>query len=159
MSFESFATGLGNLLTGNLAQTIFDGIKTYFPPDMTPEQQARLRLELERIEQDKRQQTDNALLEAEQMLTERISKLEGTASDLKSLPVVGRLMLFARGCQRPLWGFFTMYLDWCWFSQWTLSEKQQAALIVVNILVLGFLFGERAIRNLTPLISQLFRKS
>ncbi len=158
MNFTRLASELGNMLTGGLAQTIFDGIKVYFPPDMTPEQQARLRLELERIEQDKRQQTDKALLDAEQMLTERISKLEGTASDLKSLPVVGRLMLFARGCQRPVWGFFTMYLDWCWFSEWTLSEKQQLALIVVNILVLGFLFGERAIRNLTPLISRLFNR-
>ncbi len=158
MNFTRLASELGNMLTGGLAQTIFDGIKAYFPPDMTPEQQARLRLELERIEQDKRQQTDKALLDAEQMLTERISKLEGTASDLKSLPVVGSLMLFARGCQRPVWGFFTMYLDWCWFSEWTLSEKQQLALIVVNILVLGFLFGERAIRNLTPLISRLFNR-
>ena len=158
MNFTRLASELGNMLTGGLAQTIFDGIKAYFPPDMTPEQQARLRIELERIEQDKRQQTDKALLDAEQMLTERISKLEGTASDLKSLPVVGRLMLFARGCQRPVWGFFTMYLDWCWFSEWTLSEKQQLALIVVNILVLGFLFGERAIRNLTPLISRLFNR-
>ncbi len=158
MNFTRLASELGNMLTGGLAQTIFDGIKAYFPPDMTPEQQARLRLELERIEQDKRQQTDKALLDAELMLTERISKLEGTASDLKSLPVVGRLMLFARGCQRPVWGFFTMYLDWCWFSEWTLSEKQQLALIVVNILVLGFLFGERAIRNLTPLISRLFNR-
>ena len=158
MNFTRLASELGNMLTGGLAQTIFDGIKAYFPPDMTPEQQARLRLELERIEQNKRQQTDKALLDAEQMLTERISKLEGTASDLKSLPVVGRLMLFARGCQRPVWGFFTMYLDWCWFSEWTLSEKQQLALIVVNILVLGFLFGERAIRNLAPLISRLFNR-
>ncbi|GAA4649282.1 hypothetical protein GCM10023116_15560 [Kistimonas scapharcae] len=108
MNFTRLASELGNALTGGLAQTIFDGIKAYFPPDMTPEQQARLRLELERIEQDKRQQTDKALLDAEQMLTERISKLEGTASDLKSLPVVGRLMLFARGCQRPVWGFFTL---------------------------------------------------
>ena len=38
------------------------------------------------------------------------------------------------------------------------SEQQQTAMIVINILVLGFLFGERTIKNLEPLIIKVFGK-
>ena len=154
MSFNKIATTLVNTLTGGLADTLFDAVKTYFPPDMTLEQKGKIYMELQRLEQEKRHQADLALVKAEQTLTERISQLEGTANDLKTLPIIGHLILFARGCQRPIWGFFTLYLDYQWFTQWQLSEQQQSALIVINLLVLGFLFGERAIKNVAPYLIQ-----
>jgi hypothetical protein len=51
-------------------------------------------------------------------------------------------------------------MDARWFfeSGLTFSEQQQTALIVINVLVLGFLFGERAVQNLTPMIVQVFGK-
>ncbi len=149
MSFTKIAGGLANILTGGLADTLYDAVKTYFPPDMTPEQKGTVMLELQRLEFEKKQQADDALLEAEREITRRISQLEGTARDLKAMPFVGRLVIFARGCQRPVWGFFTIWLDYQWFSNWSLSEQQQSALIAINLLVLGFLFGERAVKNVS----------
>jgi hypothetical protein len=76
------------------------------------------------------------------------------------MPVFGRIVLFARGAQRPVWGFATLWMDMEWFfgSNHTFDEQQQTALIVINTLVLGFLFGERAVQNLTPMIVQVFAK-
>ncbi|MFK0570601.1 hypothetical protein [Endozoicomonas sp.] len=158
MSFSKIASTLINTLSGGLADTLYDAVKTYFPPDMTLEQKGKVYMELQRLEQEKRHQADTALLKAEQALTERVSQLEGTAKDLKSIPIIGHLVLFARGCQRPIWGFFTLYLDYQWFTQWELSEQQQSALIVINLLVLGFLFGERAIKNVAPYLIKAAEK-
>ncbi|WP_230413519.1 hypothetical protein [Zooshikella ganghwensis] len=66
-------------------------------------------------------------------------------------------MLFLRGAQRPVWGFATLYLDLCWFATWQLTVQQETALTLINVLVLGFLFGERAIKNVMPLIMQVTR--
>ena len=154
MNFSKLAAGLTNTLTGGLADTLYDAVKTYFPPEMTQEQKGQIMLQMQRLEMEKKQQANEAMLEAERAITERISQLEGTAKDLKSLPIVGRFVLFARGCQRPVWGFFTLWLDYQWFSSWTLSDHQQKALIAINLLVLGFLFGERAVKNIAPWLIQ-----
>lgn len=151
---------MADSLTGGLASTVFDAVKTYFPPDMSEEQKAAVGLELEKIELQKTAEVNKAIAEAETRINERIAMHEGTAKDLKTLPIVGRLIIFARGCQRPLWGFATMYADLMWFSgDWAnMTEKQESALFMINLLVLGFLFGERAVQNVTPLLSQYFGK-
>lgn len=154
MVFSKLASGLTNALTGGLADTLFDAIKTYFPPEMPLEEKGKLMLQLQRLELEKKQQADEVLLDAERELTQRISQLEGTAKDLKTIPYLGGLVIFMRGCQRPIWGFFTLWLDYQWFSHWTLSSHQQQALIAINLLVLGFLFGERAAKNIAPWIIQ-----
>ncbi len=125
---------------------------------MPLEDKARIMLAMERLELEKRQQANDALISAERELTERIAQLEGTAKDLKSMPIIGRIVLFARGCQRPVWGFFALWLDYKWFSEWALSQQQQSALIAINILVLGFLFGERAAKNVMPYVIQAIQK-
>ncbi|OED40258.1 hypothetical protein ACH42_17250 [Endozoicomonas sp. (ex Bugula neritina AB1)] len=158
MSFTKVASGLVNTLTGGLADTLYEAVKAYFPPDMSKEDKAKIMLAMERIQMEKRQQASDALLEAEREVTERIAQLEGTAKDLKSMPVIGRIVLFARGCQRPVWGFFTLWLDYKWFSEWDLSQQQQSALIAINILVLGFLFGERAAKNVMPYVIKAIHK-
>jgi len=43
-------------------------------------------------------------------------------------------------------------------GRWQLSEQQESALWVINFLVLGFLFGERAVQNVAPLITDLLEK-
>ena len=93
--------------------------------------------------------------------TDRAAKLEGTAEDLKALPVVGRIIIFMRGCQRPLWGYATLLMDWMLFSkQWALelhnpngtSTIEGIIVLVINFLVLTFLFGERAVKNILPFV-------
>ena len=165
----SFLSGLTDVLIGGLASTVMDGIKSYFPPDMSEQEKAGLKLELEKIELQRAADANKAINEAERSLNERIAQQEGTAKDLLALPFVGRVIIFARGCQRPVWGFFTMYVDYVWFTSPTsamvsdkvvpvYTEQQQTALIVINLLVLGFLFGERAVKNVMPLIAQYFGK-
>ena len=96
-------------------------------------------------------------LEASRATTERAGQLEGTAADLKAMPVLGPIMLFLRGCQRPAWGFGTLYIDFRVFEgTWKLQEGPiESAFWIVNFLVLGFLFGERAVQNMAPFISQM----
>lgn len=151
---------LADKIAGGFAGTVFDAVKAYFPPDMSPEQQAAVKLEIEKIELKKQAQYNEAMAKAEASINDRISQQEGTARDLMSLPFVGRVIIFARGCQRPTWGFATMWADLQWLSgEWgKLSERQESALWFINLLVLGFLFGERAVKNLTPLIAQHFTK-
>jgi hypothetical protein len=146
-----------NGVTGGFVSSAVDTFKEYFPADMSPEQKADLALKTKQLEANIQQQMDDAANTAEEILTNRISQLEGTASDLKSVPIVGPLVLFLRGLQRPLWGYATLFMDYMWFSEWTtLTSKQESALMAINILVLGFLFGERAIKNVMPLITKLF---
>ncbi|WAX23119.1 hypothetical protein pA_gene0078 [Vibrio phage 13VT501A] len=151
---------IANFFTGGLADTVMDGIKAYFPPDMSDEQKAAVNLEIQKIELQKTIELNKAVADAEKAINERIATHEGTAKDLQALPVVGRLIIFARGCQRPLWGFGVMWADVMWFSgQWSdLSQQQESALWLINLLVLGFLFGERAIKNVAPLVSQVMKK-
>lgn len=148
---------IASMFSGGLADTVMNGIKAYFPPDMSEEQKAAINLEIQKIEMQKQMQLNAAIADAEKSINERISQHEGTAKDLMSLPVVGRIIIFARGCQRPAWGFATMFGDYYWMSgKWgVLTETQESALFAINMLVLGFLFGERAVKNVAPFIQQM----
>jgi len=90
----------------------------------------------------------------------RTEALEGTAADLKSMPVLGRLMLFLRGAQRPVWGFAALWMVYHqpFSGAWTLSGRQESILMAITVLVLGFLFGERAVKNVAPIMGQFFGK-
>ncbi|MCR4300745.1 MAG: holin family protein [Sulfuricaulis sp.] len=147
-------------LTGGLAGQIFDTVKAYFPPDLSPEKKAEAQLALERLALDREKNANDAAREAEQSINERIREHEGTAADLKTLPILGPLMLFLRGAQRPFIGYGTMYLDFQVFSgAWKLaSETEQSSFWIINFLVLGFLFGERAVRNVAPILAQMMQK-
>lgn len=148
---------VGSWFTGGLFSEIKDLITEYFPPDMPPEKQAELRKQIDQLEHKKQMDIMAQAADAERVLNERINQQEGTARDLKQLPFVGRIVLFLRGLQRPVWGFFVIYLDYVWFmTQTNYTEQQQTALIVINLLVLGFLFGERTVKNLEPLIIKVF---
>ncbi len=94
--------------------------------------------------------------DAEKEFNNRLATYEGTAADLKSVPIVGPLMLFARGAFRPVFSYGVMYADFQNFcGAWRLSELQQKELVMINALVLGFFFGERALRNVLPIIAEL----
>lgn len=152
-------TAMTNFVGGNLFKEIKEGVMAYFPPDLTPQQKMEAELGLQKVLAEKQLQTNKVLNAAATSLDKRIAEQEGTAADLKSIPILGTLVLFLRGLQRPLWGFGTMYMDNRWFfGTGIFTEQQETAMIVINILVLGFLFGERTIKNLEPLIVKVFAK-
>ncbi len=94
--------------------------------------------------------------EADKLLTERMSAMEGTASDLKAVPVAGPLMLFLRGAQRIVIGYGTAWMDWDWLSGGLhLDDMQQRLLFTASLLVFVVLFGERAVKNVAPLVISL----
>jgi len=100
-------------------------------------------------------------LEAEQEFNQRVKELEGTAKDLNQSGRLGKIIVFFRGAQRPLWGYFVAYMDYMVFAEnWPLNgnEKLESAFWIINFLVLGFLFGERAVKNVGPLVSEMMKR-
>jgi hypothetical protein len=150
---------LADALGGSVVQEVAGLVRDYFPPEMPADKRAELEMRMRELEMRKRAQVDAALAESERMITERVATLEGSAQDLRAIPIVGPLTLFVRGLQRPIWGYGVMYADLQWFSgQWQLEQQAESAMWVINLLVLGFLFGERAVQNLAPLISEVMSK-
>ena len=153
----SVLSSITNFVGGSLFKEIKEGVMSYFPPDMTPQQKADTELKLQNFLHQKELDANKILNEAAEQLNTRIAEQEGTAKDLKSIPILGTMIIFLRGVQRPLWGFATLYMDNKWFfGNGTFTEQQQTAMIVINVLVLGFLFGERTLKNLEPLILKVF---
>ena len=128
----------------------------------TKEEKEQVRLHFEELRQEQAKANMNFTTSLIQQFYDFINEHEGTANDLRQAGLLGRVILFARGCQRPLWGFFVMYIDFMWFSgAWKIEKDTQTefALTVINLLVLGFLFGERAIKNIMPLYEKYMSKS
>ena len=150
---------IADFVTGGTVKAVTDVVMAYLPPDMSPEKKAEIQLAAAAQEAANKLAALTMAHEMDKEFNRRITDLEGTASDLKSLPIVGPILLFFRGAQRPVWGFATIYLDYQVFSNsWSVlpGSQQSAAFYVINILVLGFLFGERAIQNVMPYIIQFF---
>lgn len=156
----SFLSKVTNFLTGGLGEKIVDGIQAYFPPDMTPEQKAKLELAIQKQSHEREVELLSIAAEQDAEFNSRIKDLEGTAKDLTQFGWLGRIVVFLRGCQRPAWGVLVMYMDIMWFSgKWDgMTDQQESALWVINLLVLGFLFGERAVKNVMPLINDMIMK-
>lgn len=155
----SFLTKVSDFLTGGIGGEIVDAVKSYFPPSMSEQEKAQLAHQIQQAADAKALQAQQLANQAQAEFNTRIKQLEGTASDLKAIPVFGHIVLFLRGTQRPLWGYATLYMDVMVFSgKWqNLSNQQESALWVINLLVLGFLFGERAIKNASPVIERLIK--
>lgn len=159
MSFSKILASVTDFVGGGLFKEIKDTLITYYPPDISPLQKAELDLKIQGFLNEKQIQTNQLLTDAAVQIDKRIAEQEGTAADLKVLGWVGKPIIFLRGVQRPMWGFATLYLDHVWlFGGHTFSDQQNTAMIVINVLVLGFLFGERAVLNMQPLIERVFSK-
>ena len=99
---------------------------------------------------------------AEDEVNNQIESISNTTNDLKQLPRLGKIGLFFRGIQRPVWGFAVLYIDLMVFSgsgSWKIGQDSpiSATFLALNILVLGFLFGERAIKNILPLLAKYMK--
>jgi hypothetical protein len=149
---------LTDMVGGSLFKEVKETVMAYWPPEIAPEKRMEMQLKLEEAETNKRAQLAAAMASAEQAVTDRAALLEGSAQDLRAIPIVGPLVLFLRGLQRPVWGYAVLYGDGMWFmGQWELNQSQESALWVINALVLGFLFGERAVQNLTPFVTEMMK--
>lgn len=142
-------------LGGSVIKEGFEVVKAYFPPSMSEQEKAAAELAYNEFAHKRELEIRGKVNEAEKEFNQRIKDLEGSAADLKTIPIIGKLVIFIRGCQRPAWGIFVLYADYMTFSKaWTPDEQQRAMLFAINILVLGFLFGERAVKNILPFVKE-----
>lgn len=162
----SFFGKVVDFLSGGLGGKIVDAVKDYFPPSMSDKEKTQLSLAIQQAARDH----EIRLLEFASRETEefnnRVRDLEGTAADLNSAGFPGKIVMFLRGALRPIWGYIVIYMDYMVFSgKWKLSQLAQpssgitamdlqSAFWIINFLVLGFLFGERAMRNVMPFFQQ-----
>lgn len=156
MSILSFLSGG---IGGELAKGAMDIAKGFFPAKLSEADEKQFEMQLLSFANNHIKEMKNLANEEQAEFNRRIADQEGTAKDLKSIPYVGALIIFLRGVQRPAWGFVTLLMDYQWFSgAWVFNEQQSNAMFLINFLVLGFLFGERAMQNLMPLIIKLMGK-
>lgn len=147
-----------DIVGGGLFNGITDLAKTYFPPNMSEEQKKQFELGLMKIKDDKMLKVQSQLIKTEQMYNERIMTMDGTAEQLRKIWFIGPLLIFARAIQRPLWGFGTLILDYQVFSgKWTIIEgsRQDTCFLLINLIILIFLFGEKTFKNIAPLVERL----
>lgn len=151
---------------GGTANTILDIAKTYWPPSLTKDQVAAIEKGIVEATRQHELKLQQLALDQDHEFNNRIKEMEGTAKDLQQFGWVGQVIVFLRGCQRPIFGYFTIGMDYMIFSgkyvlppQTTeFPEPITATFYFLNILVLVFLFGERALRNVIPLLNQLMNR-
>lgn len=77
-----------------------------------------------------------------------VVEYEGAARDYREIPVIGPFMMMLRGIIRPAFTVLVGYLDWIYFTGPEIWTGEQSGLLkAVNIIVLMFWFGERAVKN------------
>jgi hypothetical protein len=140
---------------GDLFSNIVDTVKEYIPSEQA---KLEMQLKVQTLAYDHELKVLEATNEAEKTFNEKIAQYEGTAADLKAVPVIGPVMLFARGSVRPCFCFYTLYMDYMVMSGlWDLDmgTVRGNVFVIMNTLVLGFHFGERALQNIMPLITNM----
>jgi len=164
---------LKGLLAGDgLIAKGLDFVNKRWPPNMSEADKAAAELVVQDMLHNHNMEIAKASAEDEKLFNERTIALEGTAKDLQTIPYVGGAIIFLRGAFRPLFSYFTAYMDYVYFSEsvvqvmgpdglllrvvtsWT--ERQETLLLIMNLLVLVFFFGERAMKNVLPLIVNVF---
>lgn len=156
---KSLLTKAVDFFSGGLGSSVVQAVKEYYPPSMSEQEKAELDFRIQSAVDQKTLEAQKLANEAQAEFNNRIAEMEGTAKDLKTIPLLGPIMLFLRGCQRPVWGYSTLYIDFKVFSgAWVgLTDTQESALWIINFLVLAFLFGERAMKNVTPLVERIIK--
>jgi hypothetical protein len=170
MGFSDLLKDASGILTGGLgglAESVVDVVSGQFPDKMSEAEKAELTAKIKEIEHKKEIELMQAWNEQEKGFQKFINEHEGSASDLKSIPILGPIMLFLRGAFRPIMAFGVLYTDMMVFSgSWniaimagTIAPQVMSLLWLINIIILTFYFGERAMKNLAPLIEKVFAKT
>jgi hypothetical protein len=159
----SILKDIGNIFTGGvsgLANKIIDTAVAFFPPSMSDAEKAKATIALKELAHKEELELLNATNEATQLFNQRVKEYEGTANDLKSIPIIGALIIFLRGAFRPLFAYAIAFVDIKVFSNaWQITDPQiLSAFWLVNLLVLGFFFGERTMKNILPLLKEFLKK-
>ncbi len=145
-----------DVLGGSAVQSIASTAMKYFPPSMSEKEKKEFSVKLTEIENSKNLELIKEANAAEAEFNSRMIAMEGSMQDLKAVPFVGAFIIFLRGCFRPLCGYCTLYADWMWFSgSWVTTEQMSKVLLMINLIVLTFYFGERTIKNLMPLFEPI----
>lgn len=153
-----------DFVSGGMGGKIVDAVSSHFPPNMSEAEREQVKMAIAQATRDYELQLLQLGQKEAEAFNNRIKDMEGTASDLNAAGLLGRIILFMRGAQRPIWGFAVLYLDFMVFSgNWKVAGSSvsisdngmasfdlQSAFWMINFLVLGFLFGERAMRNVMP---------
>ena len=155
---------IADFLGGGLGSKIVDTVKDYFPPRLSEGERAQIEQAIQQSAREHEVRLLTLAQEEQEEFNQRIKDLEGTSADLIQAGWFGRVIIFLRGAQRPVWGFGVLILDFMVFSgSWQLRPMdvgggQMVDLVstfwAINLLVLGFLFGERAVKNVMPLLKQ-----
>jgi hypothetical protein len=150
-----FLKGLMSFLKGDFVKNAMDFVNTRWPPNMSESDKAQMELVITDMLHKQAMDLAAVAQKDEAAFNQRIVDLEGTAHDLKSIPFIGALIIFLRGAFRPMFAYMVAYVDWLYFTTDTAHwpEQQQTLLIAINLLVLAFFFGERAMKNVMPLIT------
>lgn len=160
-------SGIANFLTGGLGSKIVDTVVGQFPNKLSEEEKIKLELAVTKVNGEIQAGLFKIAKDQDQEFNKRLREMEGTAKDLEGFGWLGKVVVFLRASQRPVWGFGVLYMDFMVFSgRWALTdfvnlaggggvnlgENLESAFWVINFLVLGFLFGERAMKNVLPLL-------
>ena len=100
-----------DFVSGGIGEKIVETVQGQFPARMSEADRKKVE---EAIRQAAREHETKliALAQAEQLeFNNRLRDLEGTATDLNASGIFGRIIIFLRGAQRPLWGYFVLFLD------------------------------------------------
>lgn len=155
-----------DFVSGGVGEKIIDTVKEYFPPSMSEGERIKIEEAIRKSAREHEEKLLKLAQEEQALFDQRVKEMEGTAKDLQQFGIVGQIVVFLRGLQRPIWGFFVLFLDYKVFIEntWPTAKVAegvqgtgldfQSAFWIINFLVLGFLFGERAMRNVLPLLQQ-----
>ena len=148
---------IGNFLSGDFVKNSLDFVNTRWPPDMSEQQKAEMEIVIKDMLHKQQMELAEKAAEDERLFNERTIALEGTAKDLAAIPFLGAPIIFLRGAFRPLFAYMVAYLDYEYFiAGMSWSDRQETLLLSINLLVLVFFFGERAMKNVMPLIAKVF---
>ncbi len=148
---------LNETLKNISAREISTQVLAILPPTVTEVEKKEVSLKVEQIIERRICDLKVAQVDIECEVNQKIEKLAQTTKDLEKVPFFGKVGLFMRGMQRPIWGFSLLYIDLKVLSGgWLLpaGSQTESAFWLLNLLILGFLFGERAVRNVMPMIRQ-----
>lgn len=114
----------------------------FLPDKMSEGERAEMELEAQRWVAEQAHREDSSFREF-------VLGYEGRAKDYENIPFVGPVVLLFRGLIRPVFTVLVGYLDYLFFTEpaSAFTGEQAALLKVVNIIVLTFWFGERALTN------------